>query len=1083
MHVTVAEREEQLDHALADYLKAVDAGTSPEPSQWLACYPELAAELTEFFSGQQEFQCWTEPLRVLSRDGKPPGALVDDTPKASEDSSPTYTSHLPTALPDYELLEELGRGGMGVVYRARQQSLHRLVAVKLIRADRLPTAADVQRFRNEAETAAQLDHPHIVPIYEVGEREGQPYFSMKLIEGRNLAQLLDRFQAEPRAAAELLATIARAVHHAHQRGVLHRDLKPSNILTDQNGHPYLTDFGLAKLLAKNQDLTHTGDLVGTPSYMAPEQASDRNGVVTTATDVYGLGVILYAMLTGEPPFKGFDVLDTLAQVREQEPISPRQRNAKVDRNLETICLKSLAKDPAGRYSSAQALADDLDAYLADRHIRARRPTVWQRVRKLGRRHKAILRTAVAVLIAAALVGAGLLWNERGRTLDALEQAKNHAADAVEQKNLALDRAKVLRRRVYVGDMHRAFELWHLGLMDELAGVLDQYEPAPDQEDLRGFEWHLLRSVVEASPRMILDCKGHEGDVGGLYSPDGQTLVSGGRDETIRFWDPITGACRAEIPRAHSEFINSGSFSPDGKVLVTVGNDDSIRFWDAITYQPCGLIRNPSPIVESAVFSPDGTKLATGGRDKLVRLWDFTSHTLEAELAGHQVGIDPWRRGIEQLAFSPDGRTLASAANDGWVIVWDVAGRKELRKLPHNVPVKTVAFSPDGTLLATGSDHLHLWDAASGKHLRQRGPYLHSVRRVAFSRDGTKLGTIGDDGQLRLWSVPDFQLLTAPNVHGNWTLDFSPDGRSVVVGGRSGNLQVWDVQAAKQPVPVPFSRTAGLRAAFSPDGQTLATWRPGALELWSTAACARFRVFDTPHYHGPANLFAFLPDGHTLAYAHFDLSVRLWNLHRGEERLLIPARSGGIYSLAVLSDGRVMVSHPSGDLCCWHPGTAEVRTLRPLIPDFTFPELAPYPNGKTLALSSYGRTWFWDLQREKLLSDEPIQFSAVLDAAFSPDGTPSHIDLGRSSEMGACRGFFAGWADAGQRQLGRNCPLVERGDGAGAIHPGVSPRPLAPCRGFLARRHHPGRGGRTSRGRRTRGHTLACARLLRLTAGP
>jgi predicted Ser/Thr protein kinase len=377
-----------LGDVIAGYLQAAERGEHPDRPALLAAHPNLRGELAAYFSDLDRMNRMAAPLRL-------------DDPNATVGPDENLACLLPVLryFGDYEVEAEIARGGMGVVYRAKQKSLNRTVAVKMILSGQLASEGDVARFRAEAEAAGNLDHPNILPIYEVGEHEGQQYFSMKLVTGGNLGRRVAELVVRPREAAALVARIARAVHFAHQRGILHRDLKPANVLLDPDGTPYVTDFGLAKRTEGDAGLTRTGAVVGTPSYMPPEQARAEKQL-TTGADVYSLGAILYELLTGRPPFRAGTVFDTIMQVLEKEPDHPRTFNPRADRDLSAVALKCLQKSPEQRYDSAAALADDLDRWLNGEPTKARPPSLvglaWRWLRR---------NTAAAVTVATL----GLAW--------------------------------------------------------------------------------------------------------------------------------------------------------------------------------------------------------------------------------------------------------------------------------------------------------------------------------------------------------------------------------------------------------------------------------------------------------------------------------------------------------------------------------------------------------------------------------------------------------------------------------------------------------------------------------------------------
>ncbi len=467
-----------LDEVIAAYLAADAAGSAPAQAEVLALHPALSAELAAFFADHDHMRQVAGPVRRLLSG---PGPAAEEVPGPGPGR----------VVCGYELVEEIGRGGMGVVFKARHTGLNRFVALKMIRSGALASAAELRRLRAEAEAVAALDHPHIVPLYEVGEHDGQPFFTMKLVEGTSLTPRVPDFMRDPRSAAGLLAALARAVHHAHERGILHRDLKPANVLLDADGRPHLTDFGLARREGAGAGPTPSGVAVGTPAYMAPEQITGSAAAVTTAADVYSLGAVLYELLTGGPPFRGAGALEVLRQAVEEEPKRPRALNSAVPRDLETVCLKCLAKDPARRYPTAQALADDLEAYLRGEPVRARPVGGLERLWRWCRRRPATAALAGALLaaVAAGLVVAAVLWR----------QAEEHARRAEDSAATAdRERAKARADLAVADEAVRQFCLQY-SREEAVSGETHGVSPAVAREGIAYLERVVRQHGADAAP--------------------------------------------------------------------------------------------------------------------------------------------------------------------------------------------------------------------------------------------------------------------------------------------------------------------------------------------------------------------------------------------------------------------------------------------------------------------------------------------------------------------------------------------------------------------------------------------------------
>ena len=726
------------------------------------------------------------------------------------------------------LLRELGRGGMGVVYQARQLKLNRVVALKMILDDCRDRPQEYARFLSEAEVIAGLNHPNIVQIYEIGEAEGRPFFSLEFVEGGNLAQRLRGSDPlPPRPAGRLIADLARGVDAAHRQGVVHRDLKPANVLLAglpaapiEECTPKITDFGLAKRRGEGVKTT-AGFILGTPCYMAPEQAAGKPEEVGPASDVYSLGAILYELLTGQPPFQDDAPLVTLQRVLSEDPVAPSQLKRRPQDDLDIICLKCLQKQPARRYSGAAALADDLERFLDGRPIQARPTAAAERLVKWTRRRPA---TAVFVgvsLLALLLLLAGAAWHTL-QLHDALAAADRARIDAQTERDalrrakaLVEDRERLVREYVYAVQLRQAQQLWYHADLTPMRELLAPYA-TPGDSDPREFTWRYLWRLSHSDRRTL---EGHTSDVYFVaWSPDGRRLVSAGREGVLHLWDAATGRDLYTLS-GHKQEVNSAAFSPDGAALASVGDDGRIILWDAATGQERRRLQDSGEALQTVAWSPGGRLIAAAGRDRRIHLWDVDSGRQLAPLDGHSDQV-------ESVAFNDDGRALASGGRDGGVLIWDVDRMALSQKLDTGrYAVETVAWSRDGRRLAAacGDGRVRLWNADSWTPRPPLNAHLGEAQGVAFSPDGKTLATCGNDHLVGLYDVEKSEPRLLLRGHGDrvWSVAFSPDGRTLASAGRDRVVKLWDPERRQDSEVIPTESVRVRAMVVSPRGDVVA----------------------------------------------------------------------------------------------------------------------------------------------------------------------------------------------------------------------------------------------------------------------
>jgi WD40 repeat protein len=1045
---------EQLADLLPPYDDALCDGTPPPNVDVPSSSPELPARLRRAQACLRRLRArWPGPQTEHAGDESAPGSPLSDL------ASPG------ARLGRFEILRLLGRGGHGVVHLAWDPALRREVAVKLARPETFLDADLHGRFRREAAAAAGLDHPNLVPVHELGEAGPWVYIVSAYCPGPNLAVWL-RELSEPvpvAIAVELVAALADAVAYMHSRGVLHRDIKPGNVLLVSGGvvsgecvqnlqaqcnpsaplttrhsplTPKLTDFGLAKLTDGTCYQTQTGVVLGTPAYMSPEQAAGQVRDLGPATDIYGLGVLLYELLTGRPPFQAQTPVEVLRQVLHDEPVPPGRLRRDLPPDLESVCLKCLEKKTVGRYASAAALADDLRRFLGGQATRARPLTVWQRGWKgLLRRPRLALAASAGLLVLVVL--AGVRWYIAG-VEDSAAALSANADTARQERDRVEAAANAARQRSYAREVALLADAANEGRLT--ANQLSTTGP----EELRGFEWYYLRRLARtewagtewfvgrghaqplvrvafspdnqlcasaSSDRSIIvwDLATHtrrwlashkQAATEVAFSPDGKTLASASSGQwpydgtELKLWDVATGRERASFTIPGQRYINRMAFSPDGQTLATCGDarvEARVLLWDVPSGQCRSLPYSENGFYQALAFSPDGKMLAVGnghgpypGRPDVskwgaIQLFDVESGKRMARLAG-----DP--APVQSVAFTPDGKTLVSADMDEIVKVWDVATGQErlsLRAGSH------LALSPDGNTLAAAraGREVQLWDVAAGRWLARVGSVPSQVHCMRFGPSGTQLAIACEDATLRLFDTHNIHDLPGHRPHEAWAVAFAPDGKTLASAGDDDTIRLWTVPGYKQRSVLRGHTALIASVAFSPDGRTLASGGyDHKVRLWDMATSREQAVLRG--HAQDIRVVAFSADGRWLATAAKSTKqpegeLKLWDLAAGHEPTTFVAHGNAV---AFSRDGRLLAFRDDKGAV----QLVDLSTLKPAggtgylgaVSCVTFA-----PDGNTLATAdANGVVKLWDVKtatkRDEWRAHPGNEIRAL---AYSPDG--------------------------------------------------------------------------------------------------
>ena len=1029
-------------------------GDQPTCEQYCQQFPHLAERLERLLEVHRALDCGTpcpaDVRQTVQYSDDCSVVIPADTISTTrhfpdDDGAPSHQSEAtPGRFGDYDLLNEIDRGGMGIVYRARQIQANRVVALKMILAGKFASKKELRRFYCEAEAAARLDHPNIVPIYEIGEHDGHPFFTMAYVDGPNLATRIAQGPLAQREAAVLVREITAAIEYAHQRGIVHRDLKPANILLNRNGQTRITDFGLAKRIGDQNELTVTGDVVGTPNYMSPEQVNGNPTNVGAHSDIYSLGAILYCLLTGRPPFQAATILETFTQTTQAEPVAPRQLVPTISSDLETVCLKCLQKAPSKRYPTATELLADLDRYLEGKPVQARPIGQLERSWRWCQRKPILtsLFTTVALLVLIIAVVSSMaafrlnnLANQENlarlraeaarRTAEEQQhrfqlekkRADAKAAEAIRHLHAADHEKTIARNNLYAAHINLAQMAWQQAHIENLADLLSQHKGGNPQEDLRHFEWYYLQQlchqdVATLQPNVMVNSV--------AYTADGTHVLLGTNHGQLDCWN-LPEQRKTFSFVLHQGRINQIALSPDGRQLASVGDDRTIVLWDLENHEKLQQLTGHSRKILCVCFSPDGTQLATGSADATVKIWDLRNGQCVKTFTGH-------KRDVISVCFSSDGMLLATGSCDVTAQVWDLSSGARRALIRHRDAVDSVQFNDSNNLLATGSSDgtIKLWSTLHQRHIKTIDTGQVAIRHLQFRPNGKQLASAGADNTIKLWSVPlgteivtykghsrpvrclAFRADGGQFVSTSWDLtvkqwnvippfpgwnahqrgvsdlDYSPDGQWLATTSEDQTLKLWRVRDRQVDHVFSNPESTFQTVRFSPDGRWLAAGSDnGTLHIWDLTD-KQLKVKQRIHQQ-QINKIAFSSDSLWIGSASDDGLAKLWNLEDGKLAGLLEGHQGAVKTIAFSPDG----------LHCVTGGNDRIVRIWDCSSQQLVDELAGHPksvltvdwspNGSWIASSGYDRTIrLWDVKSRKLRSELKGHTGPVTEIRFSPD---------------------------------------------------------------------------------------------------